>query len=474
MLLGLLVAVLLGNGLYVWHQRGADDHIGRAVFFGLALFCVYWTAAVYTFKLSLGIHVGPHGLSIVRGPWRTELAWSETGRLVERTEATNGRRYRWVVALAYDGRRLQVREDMVADYQQFRVEVYERYRLWQDHGGTWGTNGGGPFTARDRIGGEVRWWLVGASIFLLPALYFLILLPEVTLAGPVLLLLAILCCVMVARAVLRRQRYTIDSRMMESRRLLRKPLRLGWREIARVERARHAASLLMEVGTVVGRLVMMIAARTDGRARSFAWRPRVPEYLILRGGGRQIRVRLHRLARPDELLAWVEFYERLGRHSATVERQRRPPAPVPSSPLPEPAPADLSGPAGPADPWANGQGGIPATGGTVRSSPHAAAPGNGDDSWLRETHAQPQPREPERHATPGDPSSAYGNPPAQPPRAPTAGQNRPAATPEGAEHPPTDAIAGLADSFAPSRGDSAGRPPLPRFGPPPDEPKPDP
>jgi hypothetical protein len=360
-LLALLVVVLLGNGLYVWHQRGLDDHIGRAVFFGLALFCLYWSAVVYTFKLSLGVHVGPHGLAIVRGPWRTELAWSEIGRLVERTEASNGRRYRWVVAMAYDSRRLQLREDIVANYQEFRVEVYERYRLWQEHGGTWGTNGGGPFTASDRIGGEVTWWLIGGGIFLLPALYFLILLPEVLLAGLVLLILALFCAMMVLRAVLRRQRYTIEPKFVESRRPLRRPIRLGWREITRVDRARHAAGWLMVLGIALGRLALTVASRSESRVESFAWSPRVPEYLILRGGGRQVRVRLHRLARPDELLAWVEFYERVARVGA--ERPVRPSMPIASRPIPELLPADLSGLAGPVDPWGSGRGGDPLSSG---------------------------------------------------------------------------------------------------------------
>ncbi|MGZ3715264.1 MAG: hypothetical protein ACXVA4_07595, partial [Ktedonobacterales bacterium] len=83
-LLGLLVVVLLGNGLFVWHQVGSNQHLGRAVFFGLVLLCILWAAVVYTFTLSVGVRVGPHGVSIVRGPWRTELPWREVARLVER------------------------------------------------------------------------------------------------------------------------------------------------------------------------------------------------------------------------------------------------------------------------------------------------------------------------------------------------------------------------------------------------------
>ncbi|HEV8192101.1 MAG TPA: hypothetical protein VGP82_11555, partial [Ktedonobacterales bacterium] len=86
LVLALLIAVLVGNGLYVWHQFGWDSRPGRAIFFGLVLICLFWSALVYTFKLSVNIRVGPHGFNLVRGPWNTQLAWAEISRLVERSE----------------------------------------------------------------------------------------------------------------------------------------------------------------------------------------------------------------------------------------------------------------------------------------------------------------------------------------------------------------------------------------------------
>ena len=150
MLLALVIGVLLINGIILWRQLGdSQDHVRHAVFFGLLLLSAYWAALVYTFKISVSARIGPHGLAVVRGPWRTELAWREVDRLVERVQASKGTRYRWVIALARDGRELSIREDMVANYARFRFEVYERYRLYQDHGGTWATGGAGPFSARE-------------------------------------------------------------------------------------------------------------------------------------------------------------------------------------------------------------------------------------------------------------------------------------------------------------------------------------
>src|SRR5260221_6746763 len=219
-LLGLLVVVLLGNGLVMWHQLGpANDHTGRAIFFGLALLCALWFALVYTFKLSVSVRIGPHGVGVVRGPWRTELAWSQVARLVERVQVESGQRFRWVVVFAQDGRSMQVREDMVIDFPRFRQEVWERFRLWRDHGGTWGTTGGGAFSARESSSTETLWWLVAGCAALLPGLYFALVLPELCLPWPVLLAFAALCAVIGLPFPLRRQTYNVAAETIESQQL---------------------------------------------------------------------------------------------------------------------------------------------------------------------------------------------------------------------------------------------------------------
>ena len=381
-LLGVVVAVLLGNGAYVWHQLGPEkDHEGRAIFFGLALLCVLWAAVVYTFKLAVSVRVGPHGLSVVRGPWRTELAWREVGRLTERAQARNGQGYRWVVALARDGRRMQVREDMVGDYQRFRLEIYERYRMWRDHGGTWGATNGGPFKAREAVSTQVTWWAIAAGILALPALYVTLLLPELGIIGPVGLALAAGCIVLSLRALVRRQSYIVDAKAIQAKKLVR-TVRLTWRDVARIDRTRLPLNAMLKAAIVVGRIVLRLAARTDARVQTFDWYPRLPEYLTIRGAGRQVRVRLHRVAKPDELLAWVEFYERVGRRAAASEQARRtaPPTRVlaPEA-VPEPAPVDLTSAGGPSDPWGGGREDVASA--ATASEPYVHS--GETDSWLR-------------------------------------------------------------------------------------------
>jgi hypothetical protein len=396
LLLAFLVAVLSGLGLYTWHQLGPENvHTGRAIFFGAVLICVFWAAVLYTFKLSVSVRVNPHAISIVRGPWRTELAWRDVARLAERAQMEEGQRLHWLVVFARDGRRMQIREDMVADYARLRLEVFERYKLWRDHGGTTGFNGGGPYTTRESLASRVSWWLVLAALALSSGLYFTILLPETNLVGPILLALAGICAFLSLRGVLSRQTYVVDAKLISARRFPG-TVRLPWRDVARVDRARHPFSGVMVAGIACARFVLQIAARSDVRMQAFDWYPRVPEYLILRGTGRHVRIALHRVPRPDDLLAWIEFYESVGRRAARESVKRRPtPLPTPYA-TPQPVPTDMGRATGPLDPWAQGRDGtpLPADAPAPNSAAAPAAPfmspfaalvydGEGEDAWLR-------------------------------------------------------------------------------------------
>jgi hypothetical protein len=92
--------------------------------------------------------------------------------------------------------------------------------------------------------------------------------------------------------------------------------------------------------------------------------------------GRQVRVNLHQLSRPDELLAWVEFYEQVARQSL------RPQTVAPAfQAAPEAQPADLTGASGPVDPWGAGRGGDLAASGAnetngSQSQPSSSQPGS--------------------------------------------------------------------------------------------------
>lgn len=530
--LALLVVGLAGCGLFTWYRLGPQhDHVGRAIFFGTLLLCAFWTAAIYTFKLSLSARVGPHGVSVVRGPWRTELPWREVARLTERVQAAAGQRYRWLVVLARDGRRLQIREDLVADYPRFRLEVFERYALWRDHGGTLGAAGAGPFATREMLSTQVSWWLVLALVVLLPGLYFALLLPETGLVGPVLIALACLCALLSLRSLVRRHAFTVDARAITAHRPGH-TIVLPWREVARVDRTRNRHNPLVRLVIAVAGAGIALATRTDQRVQIFDWRPRVPEYLTLRGAGHHIRIALHRLPRPDDLLAWIEFYESVGRKTAEREA-RRSGAPI-SQPQPQraritvdfSAPAVATTPDAPPDPWAasvtSGAAPLASADPDGASAPDAAqqrfaATPASEDAWLSEEPETVEMAQAAPHVAPGraDGTAGRAHPEAtvtpratahaqrmdEPPPAGPRADTTPAEPPSRAEsaprgwgsaawqqpqddgqrpgqrdaageadpyQQPVDLSADLAASFAAWRSDPQWQPPpLPRFGPPP-------
>lgn len=492
MLLGLVALGLIGTGLYDWIHLGIDDHTGRAVFFGLLLVAIFWGALVYIFKLSMSVLVGPHGISLVRGPWRTELFWRDTARLVERTLPDGGQRFRWVVVMARDGRELRVREDMVMNYVRFRAEVYERYLLWRDHGGTWGASGAGPVIATDIVANVITWWLFAGALALLPGLYFQFLLPEAGWTGAVLLGITAFCCLEALFTLLGRQTYSVGPKEITRKRPAQPIIRLRWRNVSRIDRTRHPAGGLIRVAIAIGRLLMEAAARTDSRFKSFAWSPRVPEYLTLRGEGRHVRIKLHRLTRPDEMLAWVEYYERIGRRGEPPSRPNassQPAAQSASSSRPFGHNASPSGDAaprtsapvgaggfGPADPWAEGfagelpadayptemqpsvNTGHPAMNPTPPHTPAGVPPSVAayipvedevddrpeDDSWLWDTSKMPKisgassssnifarpPSRPQKPGTEPPPAPTFTPPPTGGPAfMPPAANNTPAETP---------------------------------------------
>lgn len=366
--LALFALVVLGSGAYVWGQLGLDSPVGRAVFFAGVLLSILWTALIYTLKLSACVVVGPRGLALVRGPWRTELTWAEVARLDDRPKTSGGQRFRWFIAYAYDARELRIREDMVENYPRFRAEANARYQVWNEHGGTWGATGGGPFAAEEDVAGLIAWWLAGAVVFLLPGLYFALLIGSTFVLGITLIALATVCALVALGISLGRQVYTVDRRAVVARRTVGETT-LPWSEVTKVERVRSRAWLLSRIGITLVRMGLALAARADARVESFTWSPRAPEYLVLRAvGGRRIRVRLHRLAQPDEVLAWVEFYDRVAREARRAGP--RPSQPIAPTPPVEPAVPDLSGANGPADPWAQRRGGepVPAPAGPAQPS----------------------------------------------------------------------------------------------------------
>ena len=115
----------------------------------------------------------------------------------------------------------------------------------------------------------------------------------------------------------------------------------------------------MALGIGLGRLALAIAARSESRAVSFPWTPRIPEFLICAAAGARCACRPQSPGPPGSVcLAWVEFYERIARASGGTERPARASAPLQPSRVPACCPPISPGPLGRRTPGAVGAGAI--------------------------------------------------------------------------------------------------------------------
>ena len=320
LVLALFAVMPFATGISIWLQLGWQSATGRAAFWGLALVAVALAWAIYASRIAVRILVSHDGLAIRHGPRRWHLAWSEVNRLLERSQLLEDQRYRWVVAEAHDGRRLQVREDRVADYPRFRADVYAAYQEWREQSGSlgarWASRSSGLLIERELPGGS-RWLGSFAVAALAVGVYLWTLIPAVRLVGAALLAGGALTAGARAGVWLRQQTVAVDGEGIEAHRRLRSR-RLEWNVVSRVERRRHPLGPWVVALARAVRRAGELLGRPNPWTGGSPWAPRVPEELILRGTGRQLRIRLDRLEHPDDLVAQVDRYTRALRRRATA------------------------------------------------------------------------------------------------------------------------------------------------------------
>jgi hypothetical protein len=320
LVLALFAVMPLATGISIWLQLGWHSATGRAAFWGLALFATALAWAIYASRIAVRILVSHDGLAIRHGPRRWSLAWSEVSRLLERSQLLEDQRYRWVVAETRDGRRLQVREDRVADYPRFRADVYAAYQEWREQSGSFGarlaSRSSGLLIERELPGGS-RWLAYVAVAALAMGIYLWTMIPAARLVGAALVAGGVLTAGARASAWLRRQTVAVDGDGIEVHHRLQSR-RLEWDAVSRVERRRHplGQGVVALAGAV--RRASDLLGRSNPWTGGSPWAPRVPEGLILRGAGRQIRIRLDQLEHPDVLVAQVDRFTRVRRRRTTA------------------------------------------------------------------------------------------------------------------------------------------------------------
>lgn len=317
----LLLVVPVATGADLWHQIGWDSDTGRLLFLALALVGMGAAAFYAAGRIAVRVTVAPRGIIAVRGPWRRELRWEEVARLLERTATVDRRPLRWLVAQAHDGRRVQVHEDLVADYARLRAVAIAAQQRWRALGGTAvdvsseQSGAYGPLYLARELPGMAALFVAPALACAAVALYLWALLVPLR---PLALALGVAALVLGAvglRALLGRRSFAFDDGGVEAWSRL-PAVRLDWHDLARVEHRRPWASQFIRLaGRMSDRLHALVAGRAcwDGDA---PWPRRAPEVLLLRGGGRHLALPLHRLRDPDAVVARIERGIQVARQTA--------------------------------------------------------------------------------------------------------------------------------------------------------------
>lgn len=303
----LFLAIPIATGVDLWSRLGWRSESGRLLFLALALLGVGAAALYYVARIAVRVLVTPEGIAALRGPWRHEMRWREVARLRERTETLDRHPVRWLVAEAHDGRRLQVREDLVEDYARLRAAVYGAQQRWRalDAAGADQSGTHEPLYVAQQTPAPAGAHIVAALLAMTVALYLWALLPALRI--PALALGAGGAALLVARllGMLRRRSFAFDDDGVEA--WSRFPtIRLEWRDVSRRDQIRPRARLLSRAAVWVGERLQALLAGHSNWVAGAPWPRRAPVVLLLRGGGRRLALPLHRMRDPDAVLARVE------------------------------------------------------------------------------------------------------------------------------------------------------------------------
>lgn len=319
----LTTGITIRQSLHQAHPVAADSALALAGAITLA-----WLALYYALRVSAHAVVSDEGLALVHGPLRHQIAWTELARLSEWTSLEEGYRSRWITIWSESGLRLQIRQDLVADYQRFRGDILAR--LEETHTvPDEVTNLQAPYHIReDRRSDLHTWWAITAALALSGGLAIAFL-HAILWLGVVLVTLGMFGLIRVILLYGLHQQISIGQEGILLRRGFWKT-RLNWEAIYALDR--QGSGERANLADTFGRLALIILLRVDRRSGVVPPLTRSAGVITIRGGsGQIIAIRERHYHHPG----WIR-----ARLRQEVERLRAEAAPL----APEVAPLPPTGP----------------------------------------------------------------------------------------------------------------------------------
>jgi hypothetical protein len=336
----LLAGVFLATGISIRAAlHGQHPTLGDGAVIVAGGVALLWAALYYSLRVSVHAVITSEGLALVHGPWRHMIPWRDVVRLSEWTTLTDGIRYRWVALWAANGTRLQVRQDLVGDFDAFRRDLLAHLDAPILPPAAI-TDLDQPMRVTADLRRAINLYGIVMVVGIAGGVTMLAFLPGVFIADLVVVGIGILAFLVALGIFLFRQRIAVSREGVQARRAVFSRT-IAWAAMYALERD-HGTGMRGALG-ILGRGLVMILFRIDRRSVVVPGRDRSHSTISIRGNsGERIRIHEEHYHHPEWLRA------RLRAEVAALQAAAAPIAPT-VQPLPKtgPLPPDAALPPDP-------------------------------------------------------------------------------------------------------------------------------
>ncbi len=321
-----VAAVFLATGYSIrLALLSVSSQLADAVLILAVLITLLWASLYYSLRVSAHAVVSEAGLMLVHGPWKHLIRWNDVERLSEWAVLNEGFRSQWMALWSSVGMRLQIRQDLVTDYQAFRTDVLRHLAAPHDPPASVADLSQTYSTSAD-VGTPLRTWGTLLVIELLGAAVIFVIARDL---WPIWSLLGITALTGLLSASMRqmlRQQVTVDHQGVVSRRAFSR-IALSWDAIYALDR--EIGTSRSKVWGLLRRSVVMLVFRVDPRSGVVPATEHLNGTILISGGtGQHIRIHEQLFPHPGWLRARLRNEVEALRANATTPPKVKPLAPT--------------------------------------------------------------------------------------------------------------------------------------------------
>ncbi len=329
-----LVSIFLATGFSIRAAfRLSHPVIADLVLVGASLVALLWAILYYSLRVSAHAIVSDEGFVLIHGFIRHQIDWTEVARLDEWTRLDEGFRSQWIALTSTTGMRLQLRQDLVPHYTEFRTDLIAKLDAVLAQSSALPSvvsDLDTPIWFEEEVHNALRAWGGTLAITLLGGASIVAFLHPIVWVGYALLILAAIAGCGIAITYLLRQHLVIQPDGIQ---VWRGPARvaLPWESLYNLDRERGEKPSLR---AALGRIILVLILQVDRRSGVIPALGRSYGVITIHGGsGQRVQIRERNYAHPS----WIRARLRL-----EIERLRQSAAPIAPSVAPLPPTGPLA------------------------------------------------------------------------------------------------------------------------------------